>query len=69
MDSQRTSDTFIVRIRRDFDSQPPRERWQVEHVQTGLQVYVHGLDDATAVIRSCLATTSSPATPGMPQKS
>lgn len=65
----RSTDTFIVRIRRDLDSHPPQERWQVEHVQTGFQVYVHGLDDATAVIRSCLATNPPAGTPGVPQKS
>jgi hypothetical protein len=27
------------------------ERWQVERVQTGLKVYVHGLEDAMALPR------------------
>jgi|GEM_PF-3110050 len=58
MESARSADTFVVRVRREPNSQegPPVERWQVEHVQTGLKVYVHGLDEAAAVIRSCMSS-------------
>lgn len=62
MESPRSADTFVVRIRREphaAEGQPPVERWQVEHVQTGLKVYVHSLDEAAAVIRSCLARSNS----------
>lgn len=58
MAEARTADTFVLRVRREPgapDAQPPVERWQVEHVQTGLRVYVHDLDEAVAVIRSCTA--------------
>lgn len=54
MESARSADTFVVRVRREPSAAEPVERWQVEHVQTGLKVYVHGLDEAASVIRSCL---------------
>ncbi|HEY3365748.1 MAG TPA: hypothetical protein VGK74_11895 [Symbiobacteriaceae bacterium] len=60
----RPADTFVVRVRRERGPgavQPPVERWQVEHVQTGLKVYVHGLEDAMSVIRSSLSRTPKPA--------
>lgn len=62
MKSARPSDTFVVRIRRELAEGPcpPVERWQVEHVQTGLRVYVHGLDEAVSVLRSCLAPDHEP---------
>jgi hypothetical protein len=63
MESVREADTFVVRIRREphaADGQPSVERWQVEHVQTGLKVYVHDLDEAVAVIRSCTSHQSTP---------
>lgn len=52
----RSADTFILRVRRESGTaQPPVERWQVEHVQTGINVYVHSLDEAATVIRCALA--------------
>lgn len=62
MKSVRPSDTFVVRIRREpaEGPVPPVERWQVEHVQTGLTVYVHGLDEAVSVLRSCLTPEQEP---------
>ncbi|HWI63282.1 MAG TPA: hypothetical protein VNT75_15705 [Symbiobacteriaceae bacterium] len=57
METARSADTFVVRIRREpyaAEGPPAVERWQVEHVQTGLKVYVHGLDEAVAVMRSCM---------------
>ncbi len=54
MVSERPADTFILRVRRE-QGPPPSERWQVEHVQTGMNVYVHSLDEAVSVIRSTLA--------------
>lgn len=62
METSRSADTFVVRIRREpfaAEGQPAVERWQVEHVQTGLKVYVHGLDEAVAVMRSCMSSTHS----------
>lgn len=61
MASPRSADTFVLRIRREHQpgaDEPPVERWQVEHVQTGVKVYVHGLEDAVSVIRSSLAQES-----------
>lgn len=55
MEPDRSADTFILRVRRERGPAPHLvERWQVEHVQTGLNVYVHSLDEAVAVIRSSL---------------
>jgi hypothetical protein len=58
MESARAADTFVIRVRRAAQPEeqpPPAERWQVEHVQTGLKVYVHDLDEATSIIRSCMS--------------
>lgn len=66
MERSRSADTFVVRIRREDtapEGQPPVERWQVEHVQTGLRVYVHGLDEAVAVMRSCMSAHAKPRRP------
>ncbi|MGE5672459.1 MAG: hypothetical protein ACM3XM_01045 [Mycobacterium leprae] len=63
MASPRACDTYVVRIRREQQpggEAPPVERWQVEHVQTGLKVYVHDLDDVVAVIRSSLSQENRP---------
>ena len=65
MESVRPADTFVLRIRREWDATTGRhiERWQVEHVQTGLKVYVKGLDEAVAVVRSSLAHRPRPTSP------
>ncbi|HYG56668.1 MAG TPA: hypothetical protein VD902_01180 [Symbiobacteriaceae bacterium] len=62
MGAPRVADIFVLRVRREpaAGPEPPVERWQVEHVQTGLRVYVHGLDEAVAVIRSCVIPTHEP---------
>ncbi|HYF95212.1 MAG TPA: hypothetical protein VD969_23625 [Symbiobacteriaceae bacterium] len=70
METPRSADTFVVRIRREpyaAEGQPPVERWQVEHVQTGLKVYVHGLDEAVAVMRSWLSSTHPKPHPHRPR--
>jgi hypothetical protein len=65
MVAARCADTFVVRVRREprtGEQLPSVERWEVEHVQTGLKVYVHDLDEAAAVIRSCLSAHREPRT-------
>jgi len=63
MERSRSADTFVVRIRREENApegESSVERWQVEHVQTGLKVYVRGLDEAVSVMRSCLSSHAKP---------
>lgn len=54
MKPDRQADTFILRVRRE-QGQASGERWQVEHVQTGMVVYVHSLDEVMPIIRTILA--------------
>ncbi|HWI50852.1 MAG TPA: hypothetical protein VNT01_01760 [Symbiobacteriaceae bacterium] len=63
MERSRSADTFVVRIRREentAEGESSVERWQVEHVQTGIKVYVRGLDEAVSVMRSCLSAHAKP---------
>lgn len=49
MATDRPVDTFVLRVRReqrDHSASPSLERWQIEHVQTGLKVYVRDLEEA-----------------------